>query len=181
MMDKKLTLADEVLVFRCQLGDESAFERIVAQYDGKIRYYVRRLVGPVPGEDDILQNTWLAVWSQLPRLRHPEAFRTWLYRIARNIALQSVRGRIVGVPLEDNYPAPTGDEESFRPEEAAAVRVALDEISPAHKEALVLQFLEGLSYEEIAEVVGCSVGTVRSRIYYGKSSLRKYMEAHKNE
>ncbi len=181
MMDKKLTLADEVLVFRCQLGDESAFERLVAQYDGKIRYFVRRLVGQVPGEDDILQNTWLAVWTQLPRLRHAESFRTWLYRIARNIALQSVRGRSLDVPLEDNYPAPTGDEGSFQPEEAAAVHVALNEISSAHKEVLVLRFLEGLSYEEIAEVVGCSVGTVRSRIYYGKSSLRQYMETRKNE
>lgn len=179
-MDNRLILADEVLVVRCQLGDERAFERLVAQYDRKLRYYVRRLVRPQEGEDDVLQSIWLAVWSQLPRLRRPEAFRAWLYRIARNIAYQSVR-RPATAPLEEDFPAPTEPEEQFSPEEAAEVHAALDRLSPAHKEVLVLRFLEDMSYEEIVDVVGCSLGTVRSRIHYAKRSLRKEMEAQGNE
>ena len=181
MMDTRRTLADTVLVLRCQLGDVAAFERLVTQYDGKIRYYVRRLAGRERQEDDIVQSTWLAVWAQLPKLRHPEAFRTWLYRIARNIALQTLRRQAEEVPLEDRYPAPAESEERFSREEVAAVHAGLDAISPAHKEVLVLRFLEGLSYEEIAEVVGCSVGTVRSRIYYGKKNLRNVMEVRRND
>ena len=177
-MNTKPILADTVLVLRCQLGDEAAFERLVAHYGPKIRYYVRRLTGRQHQEDDTLQAIWLAVWSQLPKLRSPEAFRTWLYRIARNIALQSLRNRIDHVPLEDNHPVPADAEERFSKEEAAAVHAGLDAISPAHKEVLVLRFLEDLSYDEIADIVGCSVGTVRSRIYYGKKHLRSIMERH---
>ena len=176
-MDNKLQLAEKVLVLRCQLGDEAAFERLVAEYGGKVRYYVRRLVGQDRDEDDILQSVWLAVWTQLPRLRHPDAFRTWLYRIARNLALQRTQHRPSPAPLEDSYAAPANEKERFGPEEAAAVHAALDRISAAHREVLVLRFLEGLAYEEIAEIVGCSVGTVRSRIYYGKRNLRNSMEA----
>jgi RNA polymerase sigma-70 factor (ECF subfamily) len=177
MMNTKPTLADTVLVLRCQLGDEAAFERLVANYSPKVRYYVWRLAGRQHQEEDILQAIWLAVWSQLPKLRNPEAFRAWLYRIARNIALQGLRNRVDHVPLEDDHPAPADAEERFSKEEAAAVHAALDAISPAHKEVLVLRFLEDMSYEEIAEIVGCSVGTVRSRIYYGKKHLRSIMEA----
>jgi RNA polymerase sigma-70 factor (ECF subfamily) len=178
-MDNQSTLADEILLLRCQVRDERAFEQLVAHYDGKLRYYVRRLTGGIEHEDDVLQNVWLAVWVQLPKLRNPERFRVWLYRIARNIALQRYRQR-PSVPLDEDVPTPEPPEEGFTPEEAAAVHAALDRITPQHREVLVLRFLEGLSYEEIAGVVGCSVGTIRSRIYYGKRSLRSEMEAGEN-
>lgn len=178
-MDNQSTLADEILLLRCQVRDERAFEQLVAHYDGKLRYYVRRLTGGIEHEDDVLQNVWLAVWVQLPKLRNPERFRVWLYRIARNIALQRYRQRLA-VPLDEDVPTPEPPEERFTPEEAAAVHAALDRITPQHREVLVLRFLEGLSYEEIAGVVGCSVGTIRSRIYYGKRSLRSEMEAGQN-
>lgn len=178
-MDNRLTLADEILVLRCQVRDERAFEQLVMDYDAKLRYYARRLTGGIEHEDDVMQTVWLAVWTQLPRLRRPQSFRVWLYRIARNTALQSLRQRPF-VPLEDEIPAPEEPEERFTPEEAAAVHAALDRLSPHHREVLVLRFLEGLSYEEIAGIAGCSVGTVRSRIYYGKRSLRSEMEGHNN-
>lgn len=177
-MDRKSTLADEVLVVRCQLGDERAFERVVAQYGRKLRYYVRRLIGRSLLEDDILQSIWLAVWVQLPKLRRTESFRPWLYRIARNTALQAIRRRIETAPLEGDPPAPDEADATFTPEQAAAVHAALDQLNAAHKEVLVLRFLEGMSYEEIADVIGCSLGTVRSRIYYGKKRLRETMEAN---
>ena len=179
-MDNWSTLADEFLVLRCQIRDERAFEQLVAHYDGKLRYYLRRLTGGMDHEDDVLQTAWLAVWTQLPTLRHPERFRVWLYRIARNTAMQSFRHR-PDIPLNEDLPAPEEPEERFTPEEAAAVHAALDRISPHHREVLVLRYLEGLSYEEIAGVVGCSLGTVRSRIYYGKRSLRSEMEARTHE
>ena len=179
-MDDTSKLADLTLVLRCQLGDERAFERLVAQYSDRLRYFVRRLVKYNEGEDDILQLTWLAVWSQLPKLRHPEAFRTWLYRIARNIALQDAR-RPATVELEENYAGPIEEyHEEFSKEEAAAVHAGLEKISPAHREVLMLRFLEGMPYAEIADVVECSLGTVRSRVHYAKISLREQMEDQEN-
>ncbi len=186
-MKEKNHIADQILILRCQLGDEQAFERLVTQYAGRLKYYVRRLVGAGDGvidatkADDILQDVWLAVWRQLPKLRSTTAFRVWLYRIARNTALQLVRKRVVEVPLDDRLPAPETPEESFGPEDAAAIHTALERLTEAHREVLALRFLEELPYEEIAEIVDCSIGTVRSRIYYAKRALRSEMETTNHE
>jgi len=99
-----------------------------------------------------------------------------MYRIARNIALQSSRQR-PALPLVDDVPSPEDPEERFTPEEVAAVHAALARISSQHREVLVLRLSEELSYDKIAEAVARSVGTGRSRIHYGKRSLRSEMEA----
>lgn len=168
--------AETLLVLRCQLRDPVAFEALVTQCSGRIRYYIMRLIGPKEDLDDILQKVWLSVWTTLPRLRKPDSFRPWLYAIARTTAFQTLRGRVIEVPLDEAIAAPEPEEDSFAPQDAAAIHAALDHMPVLHKEVLVLRFLEEMTYEEIAAVVGCSVGTVRSRIHYGKKSLRRIME-----
>ena len=113
----------------------------------------------------------------LPGLREAERFSPWLYRIARDRAYRELRKRRVPVEQSDGaYLADESAGEEFTAEDAAAVHEALDGLSPEHREALLLRFIEAMSYEQIAGVTGCSVGTVRSRIHYGKRALRNIIE-----
>ncbi|MBI2431479.1 MAG: sigma-70 family RNA polymerase sigma factor [Candidatus Hydrogenedentes bacterium] len=176
MDEARHKLAEQLLLIRCQAGDEFAFTRLVSTFDSRLRYFVRRIIDSPSEADDLMQNIWLTVWRQLPKLRRLESFRPWLYRIARNAALQTLRGRRQELPLEPDVPLTAQPEAELDVLSAQAIHAALDKISVLHKEVLVLRFLEDMSYEAIAEVVGCTVGTVRSRIYYGKEALRREME-----
>lgn len=124
----------------------------------------------------------MAAYRGLRRLQEPERLKAWLFGIARNTALNTLRreerSRLDYVDDEvlEAIPDEEDDALDLHAEQAAQVHRALDEISPAHAEVLVLRYVEDLSYEEIAEVVGCRVGTVRSRLHYAKRALREAME-----
>jgi RNA polymerase sigma-70 factor, ECF subfamily len=168
-------LYERVLVMRSQLGDERAFAELVALYAPRLRYFVHKFVGADANTDDLVQEIWLAVFRGLPRLGAVEAFRTWLYRIARDQALAVLRRRRRAPPMLTNGEATAElaeDTDDFTPEEIAAVHRALDALPTQQREALVLRFLEDMSYEEIARVTDTAVGTVRSRLFYGKQALR---------
>lgn len=167
-----------VLVLRCQLGDVGAFGRLAAQYDAPARYYVQRLLGSTDAVDDVVQETWLAVAKGLRTLRDPNAFAAWFYRIARNKAVERRRqkGALPATGHDDlEAVEDCSEEDAFSAEDAEEIHRALDALAPPHREVLVLRFMEEMSYEEIAEVVGCGPGTVRSRIFYAKRALRKEM------
>jgi RNA polymerase sigma-70 factor (ECF subfamily) len=169
-------LYEQVLVLRCQAGDDAAFAELVQRYHERLRYYIRRLLGETSSAEDVLQDVWLRVYRKLPALRRPGALSVWLYRIARNAALAALRQRRGWIELAEEPAAPGPDDESeFSPEDAARIHTALQRLRRDHKEVLVLRFLEQMSYEEIAKVVGCPVGTVRSRIYYAKRALQREM------
>lgn len=176
MDEDRESLAQQALVMRCQLGDEYAFMRLVKSYDSRIRYYVRRLMASKADADDLMQDIWFAVWHNLPKLRRPDAFRAWLYSIARNLTMQTLGVQPREVPLEPDAVISNAANRDFRPEDAEIVHVALDRLSLQHKDVLVLHFVEGMTYEEIAGVVSCPLGTVRSRVYYAKQALRRQME-----
>src|SRR5262249_5741969 len=112
------------------------------------------------------------------RLTDPGAFPAWVYRIARaRVARVLRRPRPPVQPLEeDNLSAAPEDEDDFTEEDAGQVHAALDRLSPEHREVLVLRFLEGMSYEDIARVTGGQLGTVRSRLHYAKRALRGLLE-----
>jgi RNA polymerase sigma-70 factor, ECF subfamily len=106
-------------------------------------------------------------------------FTVWLYRIARNQAYQYLRKeKAQALTYNEDDLSVVGEEtpDDFTAEDAAQIHLGLEKLSIEQRDVLTLRFLEEMSYEEIAEVVGCSLGTVRSRIYYGKSALRKVME-----
>jgi RNA polymerase sigma-70 factor (ECF subfamily) len=171
------TIYEQVLVARCQTGDEAAQAELVRRYHARLVYFVRRLLGDDCPVDDVLQDVWLAVLGRLPRLRSPAAFRVWLYRIARNQVCTALRRRRQWADLpEDGPAAPADDEPAFAPEQAGLIHVCLGRLTPAHREVLVLRFIEGMTYEQMAEVVGCPVGTVRSRLHHAKWALRHEME-----
>ncbi len=169
-----------ILILRCQSGDVAAFGRLAELYDAPARYFIRRLLGTGQEVDDVVQELWLAVARELPRLRETASFPSWFYRIARNKVIDRVRRNrnsmeACSEDLEE-LTSRSAEEESFSPEDAAAIHAGLDRLTLPHREVLVLRFLEDMSYEEIAQVLGCRVGTVRSRLFYAKRSLRHVME-----
>jgi RNA polymerase sigma-70 factor (ECF subfamily) len=122
----------------------------------------------------------------VPRLADAGAFRAWLYRIARDRAWREHRRpRPPHRPLdEDDLIDPDAEESTFTAEDVQRVHAALDELVAEHREVLVLRFLEDLTYEEMARIVGCQLGTVRSRLHYAKRALRRLLErnnAHDRE
>jgi RNA polymerase sigma-70 factor (ECF subfamily) len=168
-------LYEQVLVLRSQVGDEAAFVEIVERYHERLRSYVRHLSGDANRVDDVLQEVWLSVFRGLHRLRRPEALAAWLYRTARNAALAEQRRSRALVGLDSAPEAVAGgdDEPEFTPQDAARIRDCLDRLSPGQREVLILRYFEELSYEDIADVAGTPLGTVRSRLHHAKRALRR--------
>jgi RNA polymerase sigma-70 factor (ECF subfamily) len=142
-------------------------------------YYIVKLLGNEDAALDVLQEVWLKVFRSIRGLRVPEALRAWLYRVARGTALNRVRDDAARCDAEE----PLGDgpdgaidgaaeNPGIGPDQAFEVHEALNRLERRHREVLVLLFLEGLSVDEIASVVGIPAGTVKSRVYHAKKALR---------
>ncbi len=168
----------EKIVHRCRDGERAAFEELFEIYQPRLKYYVRRLDSGGPNIDDILQDIWLTVFRKIHKLKDARVFAVWLYRIARNKVYDGFRrkDRFVRLPEEDEFSVSDGVEPVFDANDVERLHRALNELKPYHREVLTLCFIERMSYQSIAEVVGCNIGTVRSRIFHAKQSLRKEME-----
>jgi RNA polymerase sigma-70 factor (ECF subfamily) len=175
MSDELDLIYERVLVVRSQAGDEAAFAELVARYQPRLSYFLRKLVSN--RADDVLQDVWLDVLRSLPRLADPQAFRAWVYRIARDRAYGLLRkAQRAEQPLGEAEVPDESDDNGFDAEDAQRIHAALDELNPEQREVLVLRFVESMSYEAIAGVTGQPLGTVRSRIYYAKRALRNILE-----
>jgi RNA polymerase sigma-70 factor (ECF subfamily) len=177
-MDALEQALHNALVLKCQLGDRQAMQQLFLRHNRALNYYLRRLLDR-DDVDDVQQEIWLTMIRKISRLKNPQAFVVWLYQIARNKALTRISDRRWTVELDENHSATLAEPESeitFSAADAAEVHEALNRISPAHREVLVLRFIEGLSYDQIAEVVECSVGTVRSRLHYARATIAKQLE-----
>ncbi len=172
------TILEKVLILQAQEGNLDAFEKLVERYNNKLTYYVRRLVHDNEKAQDILQMVWLDVFWHIRKLSNTNAFSVWLYRIARNKAVDLVRFEHRFEQLDEDTLAEQESEveNDISIDNIARLHFALQKIKPQHCEVLVLHFLEELSYEEISKVIEKPIGTVRSRIYYAKQELRKTME-----
>jgi RNA polymerase sigma-70 factor (ECF subfamily) len=177
MTDAACRLYERLLVLRCQAGEEAALGELIARYSPGLRFFLRKIVRADAPCDDLLQETWFDVYRKINGLQNPDAFAAWVYRIARDRAYRELRRRPPPGNLADGVPeAVAAEEETFTAEEAALVRTALDELPQEQREVLALRFIEDMSYEQIAEVVSCPVGTVRSRIHYAKTALRAKLQ-----
>ena len=178
MTDPTDWLYEKVLVLRCQAGDETAFAELVERYQLRLRYYLRKMLHDESGTEDALQDVWLCVFRGLPLLAHVGAFRTWLYRIARDRAYRELRKkRPVYRPLEEaELIVERLEATPFKAEDVEHIHAALDELAAEQREVLVLRYVEEMTYAEIAGVTGCQVGTVRSRLHYAKRGLRGVLE-----
>lgn len=181
-----LQMGEAVLVVMAQARDRSAFRQLMRRYEGRLTYYVRRLIGPTDESDDVVQEIWVLLHRKLSSLRAPEAFRSWLYRIAHDVAVSHIR-------RSARTPQPVADEttgnsdvidswnEFEAMDKADLVHRTLESLSQEHREVLTLRFLEQMEIEEIAAVVVCAAGTVKSRLHYAKAALRKRIEEEIND
>jgi RNA polymerase sigma-70 factor (ECF subfamily) len=167
----------EWIALRCQSGDADAFEDLVAAMERPLLYYAASITGNQDSGLDVLQEVWIKAFRGISKLKDPGALRSWLYSITHGIAVDRIRRntareRAEQVELEDFQVA---DEPSFAAEDAAEIHQALSELGLKHREVLVLHFLDDLSIAEIAKVVGCSEGTVKSRMHYAKQAMKEIL------
>jgi len=179
MTDQAELIYERLVVVRGQARDETAFAELVERFSPRLRYLFRKLLAWAEGAEGALQAGWPDGFRGLPGREDPQALVAWLYRIARDRAYGRLRkARRLGLLLDDALvvePAIESEEE-FSAEDAAQIHAALDDLPAEQREVLVLRFLEEMSYEQIARIVGCQLGTVRSRIHYAKRALRSVLE-----
>ena len=180
---------DAPLVERVKQGDVKAFEMLVVKYQRRIERLVGRMVRDVDLIPDIAQETFIRAYRALPQFRGDSAFYTWLYRIAVNTAKKQLmelkRDPLVtesarasrddddDTSVVENEPSDEGTPEAILASKqiAAAVNFAVEALSEDLRQAITLREIEGLSYEEIAEVMNCPIGTVRSRIFRAREAI----------
>jgi RNA polymerase sigma-70 factor (ECF subfamily) len=167
-------------VLRAQQGQREALNLLIDTYDQRLMYFIRRILGNADGGLDVLQSVWLTVHRKLGALKSPDAFKVWLYRIAHDAAVSELRRRIKRPILVDDQKFhqladPDGDQ-NLPDENVELVHRALESLSIDHRRVLTLRYLEDMSIEEIAIVVGCQDGTVKSRLHYAKLALRRRIE-----
>jgi len=186
--------ADALLVARVKQGDVRAFEMLVVKYQRRIERLIGRMVRDTDLVQDIAQETFIRAYRALPKFRGESAFYTWLYRIAVNSAKKALsdmkRDPLV---LESSRALNEDGDETSRVENelsdgetpegvlaskeiAAAVNSAIDALSDDLRQAITLREIEGLSYEEIAEVMNCPIGTVRSRIFRAREAIAQRLK-----
>ena len=175
---------DQQLVQRAQRGDLRAFDLLVLKYQGRIAALVSRYVSDAGEVEDVTQEAFIKAYRALEKFRGDSAFYTWLYRIAANAAKNHLvaKGRRPGADatIEDAEGFEEGGmlSESASPEALAmgnelaeVVESALNALPDELKAALMLREFDGLSYDDIADVLGCPVGTVRSRIFRARGAI----------
>jgi len=177
---------DAKLVARVQAGDKAAFDLLVLKYQRKILRLLSRMLRDQSEIEDVMQEAFIKAYRALPQFRGDSAFYTWLYRIAINTArnwMASQARRPSSLGQHQSEDGETFDEidnltDNNTPESmlasreiAESVNQTIQELPAELRTAIVLREIEGLSYEEIAEAMGCPIGTVRSRIFRAREAI----------
>jgi RNA polymerase sigma-70 factor (ECF subfamily) len=178
--EQKLARLEEALwVSEAQAGDADAFARLLNRHEKPLLYYLRRLVPNADDALDLHQEVWLDAFRGLKSLQIPEAFRAWLYRIAHHKAARFVRNEIRQEQVTASLVEAQGESSGADGDialDAEALHKALEILPPHHREVLVLHYLRDLSTHEVAAVLDCLPGTVKSRLYHARIALRNIVE-----
>ncbi|SUA66588.1 Sigma-24 [Oligella urethralis] len=183
---------DAALVKRAQAGEKRAFELLVSKYQRRILRLLGRILYNQSDVEDVAQETFLKAYRALPKFRNESAFYTWLYRIAVNTARNHLSSKQNQLFVSDQLESQDGETFSLldnltdgetpethmhNREILEALQAALDDLPEQLRQAIVLRELEGLSYEEIAGVMDCPVGTVRSRIFRAREAISERLKS----
>ena len=178
-------------VRQAQGGDQEAFGELVKAHHVRVLNLAARFVNHGDEAQDLAQQAWIKAWSRLHTFEGKSEFFTWMYRLVTFVCLDHLRRtkRKAEVAIPENVepipdigaePAPSHqtrpDREALHAETREAFNAALARLSPDHRAALVLREVEGLSYEEIARVMKCRLGTVMSRLFYARKQVQIYMK-----
>ena len=196
MSDREI---DHQLVLRAQRGDKLAFELLVNKYERKLQRLLSRLVRDPAEVEDVTQEAFIKAYRALPTFRGESAFYTWLYRIGINTAKNylTAQGRkgpaTVDIDPEDAESASenelardssTPEQEMMSRQVAETVNAAMEGLPEELRSAIMLREIEGMSYDEIAAIMNCPIGTVRSRIFRAREAiadqLRPLLGTHKD-
>jgi RNA polymerase sigma-70 factor (ECF subfamily) len=172
--------AEREIVEACQRGEREAFDRLVLRYQRDVYRLCYRYVNNHEDANDLAQEVFLKAWRAIGRFRGDSAFSTWLYRIAVNACLnfRAVRRpKTQELPegLADGRPGPVAELEA---EDAARrVRAAVGQLPDRQRATLILKVFHDLTHQEVASVLGSTVGTVKANLFHALSNLRKRMAA----
>lgn len=172
---------DEAQLIRDSIaGDQLAFAELVRRHRSFVLALVYRLCGDAAQAEDIAQDVFVRVWQSLPGFRLQAAFRTWLYRIATNLAIEQLRRTRPTTGIEHIALAArdTPEDSVLQAEECRAVRDAILRLPLQSRLVLILREYEGLSYKEIASALDIPIGTVMSRLSYARQHLQKDLSAY---
>ena len=187
---KRLGQLDDSEVVRSFLaGDERAFGELVKRYDGRLLNFVYRTVGDRERAQDLVQETFVRVYRHMQRFDQSKKFSTWIYTIAGNLAKNELRNRsrnplILFQAIRKNWGADhrplEWEDSSFKPDDLFRKRFLKEQVEKAvaelpehHRIVFVLRELEGKTYEEIAEITGCNLGTVKSRLNRARNNFAR--------
>jgi RNA polymerase sigma-70 factor (ECF subfamily) len=180
------TLADGELVTRAISGREDGFEELVRRYQRPIAAYVYRMVGNYESALDLTQEVFIKIYGSLERYRPEYKFSTWIYKIAHNAAVDHLRRHAVReqslvretdtgeqreLPLASNRLTP--EQEYAGKERRVEIEQVVQQLPPAYRELIVLRHSHDLSYDEIAEVTGLPLGTVKNRLFRARELMRQ--------
>ncbi len=169
-----LPLTEVELLRQVAAGDEAAFAELYDRFAPPVYNYLLRLVNEAAVAEEILQEVFLAAWQSAHRFREEARVKTWLLRIAHHQAVSWLRRTRATLWIVDDLEA--GDRELVEEDLARRgqidqVRAALSQLTPNHRAVIELTFVQGLSYAEIADVMNCPIGTVKSRMSYALRHL----------
>ena len=181
-------IEDVDLVRKCQHGDTGAFNELVTRYRGKVYAMIYNMVRNEQDAWDLAQDGFLKAWKSIANFRGQSSFYTWLYRIMTNVTIDWLRKKQIqgGTEFDDTLEltniaagSPTAPKAEPLPDEKLAHReirkridAALEKLSPEHRAVIVMKEIDGLQYNEIADALGCSLGTVMSRLFYARKKLQ---------
>jgi RNA polymerase sigma-70 factor (ECF subfamily) len=171
-------VGEQALIQRIAQGDRRAFESLFTQYGERVFRYAYRLISNTTKAEEVTNDVMLEVWKNAARFEGRSKVSTWLLGITRHLALNAVRRKQLDTVDVDDAPeivAPEMDTaamQSDRDTLKAALRHALTQLSPEHRDVVELTFFQGCSYAEIAEIVDCPENTVKTRMYHAKKQLQ---------
>ncbi len=180
------------LVKQCQAGNTDAFDQLVTRYRTRVFSMIYNMVHNEQDAWDLAQDSFVKAWKSIPRFRGRSSFYTWIYRIVTNVTIDWLRKKQVkgsGAEFDDSIalkavdPAsrtvPKADALPYERMEQSEIRARIDEsiaqLSPEHRAVILMKEVEGLQYHEIAEALGCSIGTVMSRLFYARKKLQNLL------
>jgi RNA polymerase sigma-70 factor (ECF subfamily) len=193
----KIILSQETdleIVKRCQIGDRDAFQELVKRFQKNVFALLYQLAPEWRDLNDLSQEVFIRVYRGIHNLRNPKIFRSWLNQIVLNLFYDELRKRprrIKTVSMDQSYEDDSGESEFYKeikdsklkPDEIIsnletrdAIKSAMTQLPEQFRTAIVLRELQGLQYEEIAELLGCALGTVKSRIWRARERLQVILE-----
>jgi RNA polymerase sigma-70 factor, ECF subfamily len=181
------------LVKRCQEGDTEAFDELVTRYRTRVFGMIYNMVHSEQDAWDLAQDSFVKAWKSIKRFRGQSSFYTWIYRIVMNVTIDWLRKKQIKaggaefddsiqlkevdpasktMPKADVLPSESMEQKEIRSE----IDKAIAQLSPEHRAVILMKEIDGMQYHEIAETLGCSIGTVMSRLFYARKKLQNLLK-----